>query len=135
MNFIEFSKNIIMKIKVTKDKDVYVNWFNVAPGVWGMKDTFVNVYMIHNPTDNKWVLVDAGLKWSAPKIRKMAEHIFWPDVKPSSIILTHGHFDHVGSVAKLAEEWEVPVYAHRLERTYLNGTCSYPPPDPSVGGG
>ena len=124
-----------MKIKVTKDKDVYVNWFNVAPGVWGMKDTFVNVYMIHNPTDNKWVLVDAGLKWSAPKIRKMAEHLFWPDIRPSSIILTHGHFDHVGSVARLAEEWEVPVYAHRMERPYLNGTSAYPPPDPTVGGG
>ncbi len=124
-----------MKIKVSKAKDIYVNWFNVAPGVWGMKDTFVNVYMIHNPSDNKWVLVDAGLKWSAPKIRKMAEHLFWPDVKPSSIVLTHGHFDHVGSVTKLAEEWNVPVYAHRLERPYLNGTSSYPPPDPTVGGG
>lgn len=124
-----------MKIKVPSNKDVYVNWFNVAPGVWGMKDIFVNVYMIHNPSDNKWVLVDAGLKWSALKIRKMAEHLFWPDVRPSSIVLTHGHFDHVGSVAKLAEEWEVPVYAHRMERPYLNGTSSYPPPDPTVGGG
>lgn len=124
-----------MKVKVTKEKDVYVNWFNVAPGVWGMKDLFVNIFMIHNPKDNQWVLVDAGLKWSAPKIRKMAEHLFWPDIRPSSIVLTHGHFDHVGAVAQLAEEWEVPVYAHRLERPYLNGTSSYPPPDPTVGGG
>jgi glyoxylase-like metal-dependent hydrolase (beta-lactamase superfamily II) len=128
-------QNTIMKINGSKNKDVYVNWFNVAPGVWGMKDTFVNVYMIHNPSDNKWVLVDAGLKWSAPKIRKMAEHLFWPEVRPSAIVLTHGHFDHVGSVSKLAEEWEVPVYAHRMERPYLNGTSSYPPPDPTVGGG
>ncbi len=35
----------------------------------------------------------------------------------------------------LASEWDVPVYAHPLEHPYLDGTASYPPPDPSVGGG
>jgi glyoxylase-like metal-dependent hydrolase (beta-lactamase superfamily II) len=29
----------------------------------------------------------------------------------------------------------VPAYAHLLEHPYLNGTASYPPADPSVGGG
>jgi glyoxylase-like metal-dependent hydrolase (beta-lactamase superfamily II) len=49
--------------------------------------------------------------------------------------LTHGHFDHVGSLETLAKERDVPVYAHALEHRYLNGTESYPPPDPTVGGG
>ena len=122
------------KEKVAK-KDLYLNSFNVAPGVWGLKDLFVNVYMIHNPLDSSWVLIDAGLKTSAPKIRRMAEHLFWPDTRPAAIILTHAHFDHVGSLNTLAEEWEVPVYAHPMERPYLTGLSSYPPPDPSVGGG
>ncbi|HUS03533.1 MAG TPA: MBL fold metallo-hydrolase, partial [Chitinophagaceae bacterium] len=90
--------------------------------------------MILNPFDGNWVLVDAGLKWSAPKIKKMARQLFG-DSKPSAIILTHGHFDHVGSLEKLIEEWNVPVYAHYLEIPYLTGKSSYPPPDPSVGGG
>lgn len=107
----------------------------MAPGVWGLKDLFVNVYMIHNPVDNSWVLIDAGLKNTAPKIRKMAEHLFWPDTRPSAIVLTHAHFDHVGSLNTLAEEWEVSVYAHSMEKPYLTGISSYPPPDPSVGGG
>ena len=34
--------------------------------------------------------------------------------------MTHGHFDHVGSLEKLANEWHVPVYAHYLEVPYLN---------------
>lgn len=122
------------KEKIAK-KDLYLNCFNVAPGVWGLKDLLVNVYMIHNPIDNNWILVDAGLKTSAPKIRRMAEHLFWPDTRPSAIILTHAHFDHVGSLNTLAEEWEVPVYAHAMEKPYLTGVSSYPPPDPSVGGG
>ena len=122
------------KEKVAK-KDLYLNCFNVAPGVWGLKDLFVNVYMIHNPVDNNWVLVDAGLKTTAPKVRQMAQHLFWPDTRPSAIVLTHAHFDHVGSLNTLAEEWEVPVYAHPMEKPYLTGVSSYPPPDPSVGGG
>jgi len=93
------------------------------------------MYLIHNPSHNKWVLVDTGLKTSAGKIHKVAEHLFWPDSKPAAIILTHAHFDHVGSLRKLADEWDVPIYAHSLERPYLTGVSSYPPPDPTVGGG
>lgn len=116
-------------------KQMYIDWYSVAPGVWRIKDLFVNMYLIHNPADNKWVLLDAGLKTSAAKIRKVAEHLFWPETKPSAIVLTHAHFDHVGSLKKLAEEWDVPVYAHALEKPYLTGVSKYPPPDPSVGGG
>ena len=49
-------------------------------------------------------------------------------------MLTHGHFDHAGNAWQLAEEWDVPVYAHRLELPYLTGRSDYPPPDPTVGG-
>ena len=119
----------------TISKQMYIDWFAVAPGVWRIKDLFVNMYLVHNPSNNKWVLVDAGLKTSAAKIKKVAEHLFWPDTIPAAIILTHAHFDHTGSLKKLAEEWDVPVYAHSLEKPYLTGVSAYPPPDPSVGGG
>jgi glyoxylase-like metal-dependent hydrolase (beta-lactamase superfamily II) len=109
--------------------------FSVAPGVWGKKDVFVNFYMIQDQTTGAWALVDAGLKWSAPKIRKMAEELFGEGMRPAAIILTHGHFDHVGALSKLIEEWNVPVYTHSLEVPYLTGQSSYPPPDPTVGGG
>jgi len=111
------------------------SFFEVGRGVWGLKDLFVNMYVVQNPQDRTWVLVDAGLKTSAPKIRKMAEQLFGANSRPTAIILTHGHFDHTGSVKTLAEEWDVPVYAHKLELPYLTGRSAYPPPDPSVGGG
>lgn len=119
----------------SSNREINVDLFAVAPGIWGMKDIFVNVYAVINSSDNTWVLIDAGLKWSAPKIRKMAEILFGRNSRPSGIVLTHGHFDHVGSVATLASEWDVPVYAHHLEMPYLTGVSSYPPPDPTVGGG
>lgn len=115
--------------------EVPKNMFTVAPGVWGRKDVFVNFFMIQSLTDESWILVDAGLKWSAPKIKEMAAYLFGADSKPTAIVLTHGHFDHVGSVESLADEWNVSVYAHHLEIPYLTGQSDYPPPDPTVGGG
>ncbi len=118
-----------------KNKQVPANLFTVAPGVWGRKDVFVNFFMIQDMVNDQWVLVDTGLKWSASKIKEMAAYLFGEESIPKAIILTHGHFDHVGSVVKLAEEWNVPVYAHHLEIPYLTGHSNYPPPDPTVGGG
>ena len=37
------------------------------------------------------------------------------DIPPVAIILTHGHFDHVGALRQLAERWMVNIYAHELE--------------------
>jgi glyoxylase-like metal-dependent hydrolase (beta-lactamase superfamily II) len=118
-----------------KNKQVPANLFTVAPGVWGRKDLFVNFFMVQDLVTEQWVLVDCGLKWSASKIKEMAEYLFGEQSVPKAIILTHGHFDHVGSVAKLAEEWNVSVYSHHLEIPYLTNHSDYPPPDPTVGGG
>jgi glyoxylase-like metal-dependent hydrolase (beta-lactamase superfamily II) len=111
------------------------SYFDVADGVWGLKDVFVNVYFISNPEDQSWVLLDAGLKTSYDKIKAVAEKLFGQNAVPSGIVLTHGHFDHVGSLTRLAVEWNVPVYAHHLELPYLTGKSDYPPADSSVGGG
>ena len=105
----------------------------VAPDLAYKRLGIVNVIFYGLPNQD-WILIDAGLPGTAGVIRKAAEARFGK-VKPKVIILTHGHFDHVGALRELAEGWDVPVYAHRLEHPYLNGTSSYPPPDPSVGGG
>lgn len=72
---------------------------------------------------------------SAQRIIEEAESRFGRGCRPQSIILTHGHFDHVGAIEELLVHWEVPVYAHKIEQPYLTGSQSYPKPDPSVEGG
>lgn len=114
---------------------INLNWFSVAPGIWGLRDGFVNTYFIHNAVEKKWVLIDTGLKRSAVKIQELADNLFWPDSKPAAIILTHGHFDHMGSALELANEWDVPVFVHLMELPYLTGLSAYPPADPWAGGG
>lgn len=42
------------------------------------------------------------------------------------MILTHGHFDHVGSIEALLERWPVPMFAHPLEFPFLTGREAYP---------
>ncbi len=97
----------------------------------------VNVIMFGDPAAGagNWVLVDTGTAGSATTIRELAKTRFGDNAPPAAIVLTHGHFDHVGTAEILAEDWDVPVYAHALEHPYLNGKASYPPADPWVGGG
>lgn len=128
-------KNKQTQTQVITRQKIRKEWFYVAPGVWGIRDKIVNVYLIHDPSSKQWVLLDTGLGSTGARIRRVAEQLFWPQVTPSAIVLTHGHFDHTGSVKALADEWDVPVYAHYLEAPYLTGRSAYPPADPSVGGG
>ena len=107
---------------------------DIAQGVKGLRILFVNVFALSTPTGG-WTLLDTGLAFSAGKIKHWAEGHFGKGTKPEAIILTHGHFDHVGTVKDLLADWNVPVYAHTAEFPYLTGREKYPPPDPSVGGG
>lgn len=96
--------------------------------------TVVTACMVSSP-DSKWALVDTGLENSAEFILESAEKRFGRNSRPQAIILTHGHFDHVGSVIKLANLWDVPVYAHQQEMPYLTGKKDYPSGDPTVSSG
>jgi len=104
----------------------------VAAGVEGLRIAFVNVYGVET-AGGSWVLVDTGLPFSAGLVRNWGERRFGGP--PSSIVLTHGHFDHVSGAADLAQAWGVPIYAHPLEFPYLTGKKEYPPPNLEPGGG
>lgn len=105
----------------------------VASDVARMRHLFVNLYMYG--TADSWVLIDAGIPGGADEIVKAAEERFGEGTTPSAIVLTHGHFDHVGAFPDLFDRWDVPVYAHQDELPFLTGAEDYPEPDPGVGRG
>ncbi|HEY1065238.1 MAG TPA: MBL fold metallo-hydrolase [Pirellulales bacterium] len=111
--------------------------FPVARDVERLKLGIVNAYLLGEPNagDREWVLVDAGMRFSNAQLVQAAAERFGPKSRPAAIVLTHGHFDHVGDLPALADRWDAPVFCHPLEMPYVTGRSSYPPPDPVAGGG
>lgn len=106
---------------------------NITEDLYHFTIQVVNVFFIGDPDkDNQWVLVDAGMPKSANAIIEEAEQRFGQNARPKAILLTHGHFDHVGAIVDLVKHWNVPVYAHEEEIPFLIGEQSYPNPDPTV---
>ncbi len=118
------------KVEIADDQVVPMG--AIAPGLQGLKITFVNVFGVTHE-DGSWTLIDAAIPFSASRIRLWTETTFGRP--PNAIVLTHGHFDHAGTAKELAEAWDVPIYAHPLEFPYLAGQKEYPAPDWKAGGG
>jgi glyoxylase-like metal-dependent hydrolase (beta-lactamase superfamily II) len=99
--------------------------------------TVVTACLVGDPLNesDSWVLIDTGLENSYDYIVRSSEKRFGKNSRPSAIILTHGHFDHVGSVIKLSKHWDVPVFIHSSELPYVTGKKDYPIADSSAGGG
>ncbi len=107
----------------------------VVPDVYCHTIQIVNICLVGTPDSNEFVLIDAGMPGSADDIISVTEERFGTGSRPKAILLTHGHFDHVGAIIDLVKHWEIPVYAHELELPFLTGKTSYPEPDSTVEGG
>lgn len=97
----------------------------------------VNVVFFGPPNagDRGWVLIDTGVTGTKQLIVDAAADRFGASARPSAIIQTHAHFDHVGGLDDLSRDWDVPVFAHPLEAPFLTGKTSYEPPDTAADGG
>ncbi|QWH31831.1 MBL fold metallo-hydrolase (plasmid) [Bacillus mycoides] len=45
---------------------------------------------------------------------------------PKSILLTHGHLDHINGAKYLRNNLNIPIYAHEIEIPFINGEKPYP---------
>ncbi len=104
-----------------------------APGVWILEGTFVNAYLVEGRA-GECVLVDSGFSYWRASIEAGLRVLEGRGHRLAAVFLTHGHADHSGCARFFSERYRVPIYVHRLELPFLDGSSSYPPPDASIGG-
>ena len=73
-----------------------------------------NCYLIKNKLSDGAIIVDPGGDEEIIENRMLAYHM-----KPVAILLTHGHFDHIGAVNQLKSRFGVKVYAYQDEKEVL----------------
>lgn len=73
-----------------------------------------NCYLAINTQTKETLIIDPGAS-----AERLYEEMRKQELRPAAILLTHGHFDHAGAAAELAERCGVSVYAHEKERETL----------------
>src|SRR5699024_1186352 len=106
----------------------------VLPDLYQFTVQIVNIQMV-GLSGEEFVLIDAGMPKSVSTIMKAVEERFGENSRPKAIVLTHGHFDHVGALIVLIEHCVMPAYSDPLVIPYITGEISNPKPDASVEGG
>lgn len=73
-----------------------------------------NCYFAINDETKEVLIVDPGASG-----KRLAEIIEEEKLNPAAILLTHGHFDHAGAAAELAEHFHIEIYAEEHEKETL----------------
>lgn len=89
-------------------------------GIWG-----ANVFLLVGDT---LTLIDTGFKGRATHIIKELARLGYSPVNITSIIITHHHADHTGSLATLKEATQATIIAHPADAPYIDGSLPQPGP-------
>jgi glyoxylase-like metal-dependent hydrolase (beta-lactamase superfamily II) len=74
-----------------------------------------NCYVVVDEENNEATILDPG--GNGPMIEKVVEGL---GAKVKFILLTHGHFDHVGAVEYLADKYKVPFYINEKDEEWIS---------------
>lgn len=73
-----------------------------------------NCYIYYNETDKDAIIIDP-----ADKPEVIRDFIEKEQLNLKAVLLTHGHFDHIGAVKDLCEKYNVKIYGHEAEEEVL----------------
>ncbi len=86
---------------------------NVAPGIHRLDHAHVNCYLVEDGGD--LTIVDTAFPKTWPLLIQAIDAIGRRPTDVRAILLTHGHFDHMGFARRAQQELDVPVWAHTRE--------------------
>lgn len=100
---------------------------NVVRGVHRLEHAYSNVYLIESddPSDNRVTVVDTAFPRTWRLMPRVLAAIGRSESDVAAVILTHGHFDHVGFAKRAHDEWGVPIMAHAREAELVARPYSY----------
>ena len=74
----------------------------------------VNSYFLIDTETNHGFLIDPGAE-----ANKLLNYIKVNNLIIEKILITHGHFDHIGAVKEISEALNIPVYIHKQGKKYI----------------
>jgi glyoxylase-like metal-dependent hydrolase (beta-lactamase superfamily II) len=83
---------------------------NVADGVHRIEDAYTNWYLLEE--DGRLTIVDAGVPRSWESLLDALRSLGRTTDDVAAVVLTHGHFDHLGFAERARKELGVPVWVH-----------------------
>ncbi|MGV0749447.1 MBL fold metallo-hydrolase [Mycolicibacter minnesotensis] len=86
----------------------------VADGVHRLAHAAVNVYLIED--DNGVTVVDTGFPATFRHIEAALDQLGRTGDDVAAVVLTHAHFDHVGSARRARRRWQAPVWVHAADQ-------------------
>lgn len=96
---------------------------DVADGVLMITRAVTNSYLV--TTDDGPILIDAGLPRSWRLLLEALRRIGGTPEDLAAVYLTHGHFDHVGTVRRLQREHDVSVHVHPADAALVRHPYRY----------
>ena len=79
-----------------------------------VSEAYTNCYLVKNEENDEGFIIDPG--GSALKISRCVEQM---GMTPKAILLTHGHFDHIGAVDELRDRYNIKVYVSEEESKFM----------------
>ncbi len=87
---------------------------SVADGVHRLAHAAVNVYLVED--DAGVTVVDTGLPATFRQLQSALTDLGRSARDVRAVVLTHAHFDHVGSAREASRQWQVPVWVHSQDQ-------------------
>lgn len=96
---------------------------NVVEGVHRVEDAYTNWYLLEE--DGRLTIVDTGVPSSWSSLAQVLPQIGRTRGDVEAVVLTHGHFDHLGFAERARRELGVPVYVHDADLELTRRPLSY----------
>jgi glyoxylase-like metal-dependent hydrolase (beta-lactamase superfamily II) len=98
---------------------------HAAEGIHRVEGAHTNWYLVEDGAGGGLTVVDTGLPRSWDSLQSALSELGRSAGDIEAVVLTHGHFDHMGFARRAQQELGVPVWAHAAELSVVSHPWRY----------